>query len=106
MGLCEASFAGRTLIHPIVMGLVSEWHSRGQRFDPAYLHQTNETRFCVSFLFGKINVRTPLTSCIMILGRGAAFPAFNAGKVSGSIPHTTKALKSFDFRAFFVLFRL
>ena len=27
-------------------GRALEWHSRGQRFDPAYLHQTDSTAFC------------------------------------------------------------
>ena len=33
------------------LGRALEWHSRGQRFDPAYLHQRNTTTFVVVFLF-------------------------------------------------------
>ncbi len=33
-------------------GRALEWHSRGQRFDPAYLHQSKRTRESVSFCFG------------------------------------------------------
>ena len=34
----------------------------------------------------KLAVRTPLTSCISIMAAEGGFPAFTAGKVSGSIP--------------------
>ena len=30
------------------LGRALEWHSRGQRFDPAYLHHRNETHESVS----------------------------------------------------------
>ena len=35
-------------------GRALEWHSRGQRFDPAYLHQRKVPRFTILelFLFG------------------------------------------------------
>ena len=34
-------------------GRALEWHSRGQRFDPAYLHQNNNShsQCCVSYCF-------------------------------------------------------
>ena len=32
-------------------GRAIEWHSIGQRFDPAYLHQTQWSRFCDSIVF-------------------------------------------------------
>ena len=34
-----------------------EWHSRGQRFDPAYLHQTKTTRTFVRVVFGWLQER-------------------------------------------------
>ena len=35
------------------LGRALEWHSRGQRFDPAYLHQNNNShsQCCVSYCF-------------------------------------------------------
>ena len=35
-------------------GRALEWHSRGQRFDPAYLHQQKKTVFRLSFFVGQI----------------------------------------------------
>ena len=36
-------------------GRALEWHSRGQRFDPAYLHQTNgQLVLSVCFLFPSV----------------------------------------------------
>ena len=45
-------------------GRALEWHSRGQRFDPAYLHQTKKrTSAIVSggafYLSGRIYLRVP-----------------------------------------------
>ena len=34
-------------------GRALEWHSRGQRFDPAYLHQTKQSSERMAVLFGK-----------------------------------------------------
>ncbi len=36
-----------------LIGRALEWHSRGQRFDPAYLHQNERTSERVSVLFFK-----------------------------------------------------
>jgi len=38
----------------VLLGRALEWHSRGQRFDPAYLHQKHSISFeieCFSILF-------------------------------------------------------
>ena len=35
-----------------VSGVRSEWHSRGQRFDPAYLHQNRKIRICLPWATG------------------------------------------------------
>ena len=49
-----------------------QWHSRGQRFDPAYLHQKQQTArptpcgFAISS-FGHISQRTDLQKCGSVL---------------------------------------
>ena len=45
-------------------GRALEWHSRGQRFDPAYLHQTKKRTFAIVsggafYLSGRIYLRVP-----------------------------------------------
>ena len=48
-------------IGEIVNVFAPEWHSRGQRFDPAYLHQTNHNATALWFeLFKKkLRIRIP-----------------------------------------------
>ena len=43
-------------------GRALEWHSRGQRFDPAYLHQKQRTAFWLSFVFDEIGAGEPFRS--------------------------------------------
>ena len=54
----------------VVTGCFSEWHSRGQRFDPAYLHQMKQSpeKVAVFFWCGHVSVQ-PLTSCLSIKTR-------------------------------------
>ena len=45
-------------------GRALEWHSRGQRFDPAYLHQTKKRTLAIVsggafYLSGRIYLRVP-----------------------------------------------
>ena len=66
----------------------AQWHSRGQRFDPAYLHQTETEDFDPRF-FCLVETRVRAAADLFRFNQNpppAGFPAFTAGKVSGSIP--------------------
>ena len=72
------------------------------------LSPPNRNRGLLSSVFCLVKwaVRTPLTSCFSIIAAAGGFPAFTAGKVSGSIPqlstkrnsHLKRRLFSFDVR--------
>mgnify|MGYP007008079228 CR=1 FL=1 len=42
----SSPFPSHQGVHTRWFGRALEWHSRGQRFDPAYLHQANEEMYC------------------------------------------------------------
>ena len=47
----SSPFPSHQGVHTRWFGRALEWHSRGQRFDPAYLHQTKTTRTFVRVVF-------------------------------------------------------
>ena len=60
----SSPFPSHQGVHTRWFGRALEWHSRGQRFDPAYLHQTKKrTSAIVSggafYLSGRIYLRVP-----------------------------------------------
>jgi hypothetical protein len=79
------------------------YRRKGQRFDPAYLHQRKQSPKGGCFFVGENWFVQPLTSCISIKSAFGGFPAFTTGKVSGSIPliSTTRSLETLVFQGFF-----
>ena len=75
------------------VGRALEWHSRGQRFDPAYLHQSEKAHQKVCFFIFFRRGRTAL-----------AIPerlSFSKGRASGGIPNLLPLAKVFDHAYFY-----
>ena len=51
--IASSKHQSRGCVH-IPLGRALEWHSRGQRFDPAYLHQKTCNTSCGSFLLVRL----------------------------------------------------
>ena len=66
-----------------VSGVRSEWHSRGQRFDPAYLHQKERTSNRESFLFGSRLPEAASALSIQFTAYGIKIPGIALSAVSG-----------------------